>query len=97
MEIFQNYVFLKLNGQLDSTSSDEYKAQNATKQFFSFSFETVRVDEQGKVIETIPGEADYFTEDLDNGITLDMVRIPGGKFMRGAAEGEEGASDDEYP
>ncbi len=62
-----------------------------------FSFKTVRVNEQGKVIETIPGEAEYTTKDLGNGITLDIVRIPGGTFMMGAAKGEEGASKDEYP
>ncbi len=63
----------------------------------SFSFETVRVNDQGKVVETIPCQADYYTEALGNGITLEMVRIPEGKFLMGAAEGEAGASDDEYP
>ena len=63
----------------------------------TFSFETVRVNEQGGVIETIPGKAEYLTEDLGSGVTLDMVRIPGGTFLMGAAEGEAGASKDEYP
>jgi formylglycine-generating enzyme required for sulfatase activity len=36
-------------------------------------------------------------EDLGGGISLDMVAIPGGSFMMGAAKGEEGASDREYP
>ena len=63
----------------------------------SFSFETVRVNDQGKVVETVPCQADYYTEALGNGITLEMVRIPEGKFLMGAAEGEAGASDDEYP
>lgn len=66
-------------------------------QYPTFSFETVRVNEQGAVIETIAGEAAYFTEELGNGITLDMVRIPGGKFLMGAAQSEAGASADEYP
>ena len=35
-----------------------------------------------------PGQAEYFTEDLGNGITLDMVSIPGGSFMMGSPEGE---------
>ncbi|MEL6263936.1 MAG: formylglycine-generating enzyme family protein [Cyanobacteria bacterium J06626_6] len=62
-----------------------------------FCFETVRVNEVGNVIETISGEAECYTEDLGNGVTLEMLRIPGGKFMMGAVPGEEGASDDEYP
>lgn len=67
------------------------------KQPHTFSFETVRVNEQGSVIETIPGKAKCFTETLGNGITLDMVRIPEGKFLMGAAESEEEVSDDERP
>ena len=66
-------------------------------QYPTFSFETVRVNEVGKVIETISGEAECYTEDLGDGVTLEMLRIPGGKFMMGAAQGEEGANDDEYP
>ncbi|MEM6599568.1 MAG: SUMF1/EgtB/PvdO family nonheme iron enzyme, partial [Cyanobacteria bacterium P01_C01_bin.69] len=62
-----------------------------------FGFETVRVNEQGKVIDTVAEESEYLTEDLGNGVTLDMVRVPGGKFLMGAAKGEEGASKDEYP
>ncbi|PZO48234.1 MAG: sulfatase-modifying factor protein [Phormidesmis priestleyi] len=68
----------------------------SVQQYLTFSFETVRVNEEGKVIETIPGTANVFTEDLGNGITLGMVRIPGGKFLMGAAKGEDGASDDKY-
>ncbi len=63
----------------------------------TFSFKTVRVNEQGEEVETVPGRAEYFAEDLGNGVTLDTVRIPGGKFLMGAAKGEEGASDYEYP
>ena len=33
-------------------------------------------------------QAQYFTEDLGNGITLDMVYIPDGKFMMGSPKGE---------
>ncbi|MEM9266279.1 MAG: SUMF1/EgtB/PvdO family nonheme iron enzyme [Cyanobacteria bacterium P01_F01_bin.13] len=68
-----------------------------TQQYQTFSFKTVRVDEKGKLLETLQKGAEFFTEDLGNGIKLDMVRIPGGTFMMGAAKGEEGASDDEYP
>ncbi|MEM1251682.1 MAG: SUMF1/EgtB/PvdO family nonheme iron enzyme [Cyanobacteria bacterium P01_H01_bin.21] len=69
----------------------------AVKQYLTFPFKTARVDEKGKIIETIEDKAEYFAEDLGNGLTLDMVRIPGGTFMMGAAEGEAGASKDEYP
>ena len=67
------------------------------KQYQTFPFKTVRVDEKGKVIETLQKEAEFFAEDLGNNIKLDMVRIPGSTFMMGAAKGEAGASKDEYP
>jgi formylglycine-generating enzyme required for sulfatase activity len=36
-------------------------------------------------------------EDLGNGIQLEMVMIPGGSFMMGSPETEEGSNDDERP
>ena len=97
IEEFQSYVWLKLNGQT-TLSAAEYQAQaQLGPQYSTFSFETVKVDNTGNVIETDQSETKYFAEDLGNGITLDMVRIPGGRFMMGAAEREAGASDDEYP
>ncbi len=34
------------------------------------------------------GEADYYTEDLGDGVELDMISIPGGSFMMGTKEEE---------
>ena len=78
-------------------SKSETEYSQPQRPSISFSFETVRVNDRGKVVENIPCQADYYTEALGNGITLEMVRIPEGKFLMGAAEGEAGASDDEYP
>ena len=33
-------------------------------------------------------EARYFREDLGNGVTLDMVAIPGGTFVMGSPDSE---------
>ena len=97
IELFQNYFWLKLNKQT-TLSAEEYREQHQSKtEYPTFSFEAVRVDDKGKVIKTIENKAEYFAEDLGDGLTLDMVRIPGGTFMMGAIKGEEGASEDEYP
>ena len=53
-----------------------------------FKFEVITVNSQGEIINREHKEARYFTEDLGNGVTLDMVAIPGGKFMMGSPEGE---------
>ncbi len=42
-------------------------------------------------------QAQYFTEDLGNSITLDMVYIPGGTFTMGSPPGEKKSYDDERP
>ena len=54
----------------------------------TFSFETVTVNAQGNIVNRRNLEAKYFVEDLGNGITLEMVEIPGGTFMMGSQEGK---------
>ncbi|WP_375495278.1 formylglycine-generating enzyme family protein [uncultured Nostoc sp.] len=44
-----------------------------------------------------PQEAQYFIEELGNGIQLEMVSISEGSLMMGAAKTEEESSDDERP
>ncbi len=43
------------------------------------------------------GRAEYYRENLGNGVVLDMVAIPGGKFLMGSPENEKGRSDHEGP
>ncbi len=64
-------------------------------QTFSFSFDVVTVNRRGTIIKREPRQAKYFAEVLGNGVSLDMVYIPGGKFMMGSPEGE--GYDDEKP
>jgi formylglycine-generating enzyme required for sulfatase activity len=49
-----------------------------------FSFETVTVNEYGEIITRTNKQAFYYTENLDNGVSLDMVYIPAGSFMMGS-------------
>jgi formylglycine-generating enzyme required for sulfatase activity len=63
----------------------------------AYPFETVRVNGRGEIIERSAGEAQYFAEDLGNGVSLDMVRISGGEFLLGAPEEDKGAYYDEKP
>ena len=59
--------------------------------------EVVTVNKFGEIIQRQPRVARYFTEDLGNGVKLEMAAIPGGTFMMGSPENEEGRSDDESP
>jgi formylglycine-generating enzyme required for sulfatase activity len=55
------------------------------------------LDEFDEFIHRQPRIARYFMEDLGNGVTLEMAVIPGGTFMMGSPENEEGRHDDESP
>ena len=59
------------------------QAKGSTK---VFRFEVVTVNDQGKVTQRQEKTAQYFSEDLGNGISLEMVAIPGNTFQMGADE-----------
>ncbi|MEH1825670.1 MAG: SUMF1/EgtB/PvdO family nonheme iron enzyme [Nostoc sp.] len=63
----------------------------------SFQFEVVTVDTKGNITNRSNREAKYFIENLGNGITLEMVQIPGGSFMMGSPEKEAERDQDESP
>ncbi|MEO0768509.1 MAG: SUMF1/EgtB/PvdO family nonheme iron enzyme, partial [Cyanobacteria bacterium J06649_4] len=58
-------------------------------------FEAVKVNAEGKIIQRERRSAIHFREDLGQGVSLDLVQIPGGTFLMGSPEGE--GSRDEYP
>ncbi len=53
-----------------------------------FDFEVKTVNAEGTVIEQKKSQAQFFKEDLDNGVPLEMVSIPGGKFLMGTEDEE---------
>lgn len=52
---------------------------------------------QGNITKRITSEVKGFVENLGNGVTLEMVQIPGGTFMMGSQEGEANREKDESP
>ncbi len=53
-----------------------------------FEFEVITVNPQGKEQSRERKRAEYFAEDVGNGVTLDMVAIPGGTFQMGSGEND---------
>ena len=63
----------------------------------TFNFEVVSTNATGNMINRRNESAKYFTEDLGNGVTLEMVEIPGGTFIMGSPENEAGRGSNEGP
>ena len=62
-----------------------------------FSFEVVTVNSRGDETNRERRQAEYFREDLGNGVFLDMVSIPGGSFMMGSPKSEKERLNSEGP
>jgi formylglycine-generating enzyme required for sulfatase activity len=80
-------------------SSQESEAisrhQKFSPKILTFEFDVITVNAQGLEIKREKRRATYYLENLGDNITLEMVAIPGGKFMMGSPE-EEGY-DEERP
>jgi eukaryotic-like serine/threonine-protein kinase len=63
----------------------------------TFKFETVTVNGRGNITKRSNRQAKYFVEDLANGVTLEMVQIPGGRFLMGSPAGEQERRSNEGP
>jgi formylglycine-generating enzyme required for sulfatase activity len=62
-----------------------------------FTFEVVKVNDVGEIVNRRQESARQKVEDLGNGIKLEMVYIPGGTFLMGFPDTEAKRYDDEGP
>ena len=99
----QVQVLQQLGGQYAKLAEKIQRAE-----IKSLTFETVTVNRRGEIINRETKTAQYFTEILvspspsgegidGKGITLDMVYIPGGKFMMGTADEEVERLIEKFP
>ncbi len=63
----------------------------------TFNFETVEVNDRGEIINRENKSAQYIRENLGNGVTMDLVYIPSGRFLMGSPEYEKGRWEAEGP
>ncbi len=71
------------------------KAESEKGELFTFEVPTVNIS--GYITHRTQGSARQKIEDLGNGIKLEMVYIPGGSFLMGSPENEEGRDESESP
>lgn len=95
-------VELQLQAYLLLSNKTEPKAKQASSNFNPQGLkleqiEVVTVNKSGRIIQRQQRIARYFIEDLDNSVKLEMAAIPGGTFMMGLPDDEEGRWDYERP
>jgi len=81
----------------EKTTTKTAPKQPASLTLPIFSFDIVTVNAKGQKIEHSKGEAQYFTEDLVKGVSLEMVIIPAGSFQMGSPDTEEERRNSESP
>jgi len=63
----------------------------------TFQFKVITVNNRGGIIKTKQRQAEYLSENLGRGVSLEMVCISGGTFMMGSPDNEQGRRDNESP
>jgi eukaryotic-like serine/threonine-protein kinase len=87
------------NPPLDKSDSDSNAPESASNlpKLTKISFTSVKLNNQGNVIDKPAGSAEIFTESLSNHVELTMVKIPAGKFLMGSLDSEQYRDEYESP
>lgn len=83
----------KWEGEMDRQVSSQPKLVELKE----YEFDVITINKDGVEVSRRKGRAKYYTEDLGNGVALEMVRIPGGSFLMGSPESETGRRPNEGP
>jgi predicted HicB family RNase H-like nuclease len=93
----QNYI-AEIKRQAEIARIErQAERQKEAKYGKRFEFETVIVNAKGKIIHREQKQARSIATDLGNGVTLDMVYIPGGTFMMGLPKPKKWRYESESP
>ncbi|MBH8576866.1 SUMF1/EgtB/PvdO family nonheme iron enzyme [Nostocaceae cyanobacterium CENA369] len=101
----QEYRIQQAELQQQRESSKTVSPPGIQTQTFEFDTATLTVKSSGFLgmgkkiyeINRSRGRAEFFREDLGNGVVLEMVAIPGGQFLMGSPENEPERISDESP
>jgi formylglycine-generating enzyme required for sulfatase activity len=100
---FAKSLGIWLKGQIPSNASQSYAVHGVKMRLpippnlQVFEYKTPTVNRRGEIINSDTKQAQYFIENLGNNVILEMVAIPGGKFLMGSPSTEAERYDDESP
>lgn len=97
MMSFNDFPLLQTKEIFYASISFEQTEIESGDALYPFEFETVQVDERGKIVHKEQGRAFAFKEPLAPDNWLEMVAIPSGKFMMGSPESEHDRDRNESP
>ncbi|MBW4596810.1 MAG: formylglycine-generating enzyme family protein [Brasilonema angustatum HA4187-MV1] len=75
-------------GEKSSPIVEPVIERKSSPQTPTFEFDVITVNAQGQEIKREKRQAQYYLENVGKNITLEMVAIPGGKFLMGSPQGE---------
>jgi eukaryotic-like serine/threonine-protein kinase len=71
--------------------------KSSKRQLATIEFTSVKLNNKGEITSRPKGSAKIYQEDLGNGVSLPMVKVPAGNFMMGSPESEKGRVENESP
>jgi eukaryotic-like serine/threonine-protein kinase len=73
------------------------KRTSPKSQLSTIKFTSVKLNSKGDIVSRPKGVAQMYRENLENGVSLPMVKIPAGTFMMGSPESEKDRVENESP
>jgi len=78
------YLYVARTRSIAETSNQPTSTAKPLPSMETYEFDAMLVDKQGNVTSHRRMKAKYFSEDIGNGVGLEMLDIPAGKFLMGA-------------
>ncbi len=71
--------------------------KSRSSQLSTIEFTSVKLNDKGDIISRPNGFAQIYQENLGNGVSISMVKVPAGNFMMGSPESEKDRVENESP
>jgi formylglycine-generating enzyme required for sulfatase activity/tRNA A-37 threonylcarbamoyl transferase component Bud32/DNA-directed RNA polymerase subunit RPC12/RpoP len=90
-------MIVRATGQRYDSATAVLKSLNTIPSLPLAIFEVAKTNTTGQIVRRNQGRAEVLLENLENGIFLELMAVPGGKFLMGSPATEPGHLDPESP